>query len=201
MDKIKDGKVLIVDDSKLMRLLLNNIIDSMKYFSEIYEAENGREALDLLELKKVDLILLDIEMPVMDGVEALKEIRLKHDAKVIIVSSLAQLGSSYSVKVKQLSADGVIDKPSGAVDPSLAAKRGNELRDMIKSKPKSNGKIEIDLTGPQGNAYYILGVAKNLCRQVGIPFKPLMDEMTSGDYENLIKVFDDKFGSFVTMYR
>ena len=77
MDKIKDRKVLIVDDSKLMRLLLNNIIDSMKYFSEIYEAENGREALDLLELKKVDLILLDIEMPVMDGVEALKEIRFK----------------------------------------------------------------------------------------------------------------------------
>ena len=85
MDKIKDRKVLIVDDSKLMRLLLNNIIDSMKYFSEIYETENGREALDLLEIKKVDLILSDIEMPVMDGVEALKEIRLKHDVKVIIV--------------------------------------------------------------------------------------------------------------------
>ena len=45
---------------------------------------------------------------------------------------------------------------------------------MIKSKPKSNGKIEIDLTGPQGNAYYILGVAKNLCKQVGVPFEPLM---------------------------
>ena len=112
MDKIKDRKVLIVDDSKLMRLLLNNIIDSMKYFSEIYEAENGREALDLLELNKVDLILLDIEMPVMDGVEALKEIRLKHDVKVIIVSSLAQLGSSYSVKVKQLSACLLYTSPS-----------------------------------------------------------------------------------------
>ena len=34
-----------------------------------------------------------------------------------------------------------------------------------------------------------------------VPFKPLMDKMTSGDYENLIKVFDDKFGSFVTVYR
>ena len=75
------------------------------------------------------------------------------------------------------------------------------LRDMIKTKPKSNGKIEIDLTGPQGNAYYILGVAKNLCKQVGIPSKPILDEMMSGDYENLIKVFDDKFGSVVIMYR
>ena len=85
MNKIKDRNVLIVDDSNLMRLLLKNIVDGMKFFSKIYEAENGREALDLLELNKVDLILLDIEMPVMDGVEALKEIRLKLDVKVIIV--------------------------------------------------------------------------------------------------------------------
>ena len=69
---------------------------------------------------------------------------------------------------------------------------------MIKKKVNS-GKIEIDLTGPQGNAYYILGVAKNLCKQVGVDFKPIMDEMTSGDYENLIEVVDKKFGSVVTM--
>ena len=60
---------------------------------------------------------------------------------------------------------------------------------MIKDKPKSNGMIEIDLTGPQGNAFYILGVAKNLCKQTGVDFKPIMEEMTSGDYDNLIKVF------------
>jgi hypothetical protein len=71
---------------------------------------------------------------------------------------------------------------------------------MIKKKQNS-GKIEIDLTGPQGNAFYILGVAQNLCKQVGIDSKPLLDEMRSGDYENLIEVFDKKFGSVVTMYR
>ena len=71
---------------------------------------------------------------------------------------------------------------------------------MIKQKQQKNG-IEIDLTGPDGNAFAILGLAKRLCREFDIPFKPLMEKMTSGDYENLIKVFDDKFGSFVTMYR
>ena len=71
---------------------------------------------------------------------------------------------------------------------------------MIKKKVNS-GKIEIDLTGPDGNAFYILGVAQNLCKQVGIDSKPLLDEMRSGDYENLIEVFDKKFGSVVTMYR
>ena len=72
---------------------------------------------------------------------------------------------------------------------------------MIKSKEYKNNGIEIDLTGPDGNAYGILGLAKRLCKEFDIPFKPLMEKMTSGDYENLIKVFDDKFGSFVTMYR
>ena len=71
---------------------------------------------------------------------------------------------------------------------------------MIKKK-QNNGKIEIDLTGPQGNAFYILGVAQNLCKQVGIDSKPILDDMRSGDYENLIKLFDDNFGSLVTMYR
>ena len=72
---------------------------------------------------------------------------------------------------------------------------------MIKSKETKSKGIEIDLTGPDGNAYVILGLAKRLCREFDIPFKPLMEKMTSGDYENLIKVFDNKFGSFVTMYK
>ena len=72
---------------------------------------------------------------------------------------------------------------------------------MIKQKETQNNGIEIDLTGPDGNAFAILGLAKRLCREFDIPFKPLMNEMTSGDYENLIKVFDDKFGSIVTLYR
>ena len=72
---------------------------------------------------------------------------------------------------------------------------------MIKSKKYKNNGIEIDLTGPDGNAFAILGLAKRLCKEFDIPFKPLMEKMTSGDYENLIKVFDNKFGSFVTMYR
>ena len=72
---------------------------------------------------------------------------------------------------------------------------------MIKSKEYKNNGIEIDLTGPDGNAYAILGLAKRLCKEFDITFKPLIEKMTSGDYENLIKVFDDKFGSFVTMYR
>lgn len=71
---------------------------------------------------------------------------------------------------------------------------------MIKSKSKTRG-IEIDLTGPQGNAFFLLGTASNLAKQLELDGSKIMEEMKSGDYENLLQVFDQHFGSFVTLYR
>lgn len=71
---------------------------------------------------------------------------------------------------------------------------------MIKKK-KQNSKIEIDLTGPDGNAFVLIGKASNLAKQLGLDQKAIQAEMMSGDYENLVKVFDNHFGQFVTLYR
>jgi len=71
---------------------------------------------------------------------------------------------------------------------------------MIVKKPKTNG-IEIDLTGPQGNAFYLLGTAKKLANQLDLDSNEILNEMKSGDYENLLQVFDKNFGMFVTLYR
>jgi len=70
----------------------------------------------------------------------------------------------------------------------------------ILNKPQTRG-IEIDLTGPQGNAYFLIGTAKKLASQLGLDGNQIMEEMMSGDYENLLQVFDKNFGSFVTLYR
>ena len=76
---------------------------------------------------------------------------------------------------------------------------------MIKSKenkPKRN--IEIDLTGPQGNAYYLLGLAIRWSKELQFSDsyrEEMLEKMKSSDYENLVKVFDDEFGSIVTLYR
>ena len=72
---------------------------------------------------------------------------------------------------------------------------------MIKQKQTQNNELEIDLTGPQGNAFYLLGTAKNLSKQLDLDSNKILNEMKSGDYENLIQVFDKNFGMFVTMYR
>ena len=71
---------------------------------------------------------------------------------------------------------------------------------MIKSKKQSLG-IEIDLTGPDGNAFMLVGKAGSLAKQLGLDKDAIQKELMAGDYENLIKVFDKNFGSFVTLYR
>ena len=74
---------------------------------------------------------------------------------------------------------------------------------MIVKQEKTNG-IEIDLTGPQGNAYHLLGLAKKWGKQLDMSekyIKEMLEKMMNGDYENLVKVFDDEFGSIVTIYK
>lgn len=72
----------------------------------------------------------------------------------------------------------------------------------IKSiKEKKQFPIEIDLTGPDGNAFALMGYANRLAKQLGYDSNMIIDKMKSGDYENLLKVFDQYFGKFVTLYR
>ena len=62
-------------------------------------------------------------------------------------------------------------------------------------------KIEIDLTGPNGNAYYLLGTATRLAEQLSKDGNAITKEMMAGDYDHLLEVFDREFGAFVTLYR
>ena len=69
---------------------------------------------------------------------------------------------------------------------------------------KENKGIEIDLTGPQGNAFFLLGTASKLGRQLGWDrdeIEILLRQMRSSNYENLVNTFDKHFGDFVTLYR
>ena len=71
---------------------------------------------------------------------------------------------------------------------------------MIRKKqPKKE--IIIDLTGPDGNAFALMGYATQFAKQLGLDSNKIINEMTSGDYENLLEVFDKNFGSFVILER
>jgi hypothetical protein len=69
---------------------------------------------------------------------------------------------------------------------------------MIRIK-ENVGPIIIDLTGPDGNAYALMGYARKFSKQLGIDSNTVIGEMMSGDYQNLLKVFDGYFGDFVIL--
>ena len=72
---------------------------------------------------------------------------------------------------------------------------------MIKSIDEKKSGVEIDLTGPEGNAFVLIGYAGKWAKQLGLNSKKIQEEMMSGDYENLIGVIEKYFGEFVTLYR
>jgi len=69
------------------------------------------------------------------------------------------------------------------------------IRDKIHSTPV------IDLTGPQGNAFYLLAQADRYARQLGIDSNTVINQMNASDYENLVQVFDRYFGDHVILER
>ena len=75
---------------------------------------------------------------------------------------------------------------------------------MILQKPQSPKMLEIDLSGPQGNAFFLLGTASKLGRQLGLDkeeIEIILRQMRFSDYENLINLFDRNFGDYVILYR
>jgi len=84
------ARILIVDDAKFMRITLTNILRKANH-EIVGEAENGREAVMLYRELKPDLVTMDITMPEMSGLEAVKEIKKEFkDAKIIMCSAMGQ---------------------------------------------------------------------------------------------------------------
>jgi hypothetical protein len=72
---------------------------------------------------------------------------------------------------------------------------------MIRAKQERSGPIVVDLTGPDGNAYVLMGLASRLAKQLGFDSEIIINDMKSGDYENLLEVFDGNFGDYVILER
>ena len=119
--------VLVVDDSMIMRTLIKDIISADPDLQIVGDAPDGAAALEKVKQLKPDLVLLDIEMPKMDGIECLKRLKLMSPAKVIIISSIAQIGSKTSLDARKFGAADVIAKPSGATSLDIKTKKGHDI--------------------------------------------------------------------------
>jgi two-component system chemotaxis response regulator CheY len=106
-------RTLIVDDSSVMRKIVERSLRQAGLNMEaVYEAGSGTEGLEVLKVKKVDLILSDINMPLMDGLEFLRQIRLQNLAPGVPVVMITTESSEEHVKQAILAgAQGYIRKP------------------------------------------------------------------------------------------
>jgi len=112
--------VLVVDDSALMRNLVSRIIETTPGLRVADKAMNGIFALQKIPRCNPDIIVLDIEMPGMNGIEFLKERRkLGFDIPVIILSSVAKKGAEVTMEALALGAADFITKPSGSVSSDI----------------------------------------------------------------------------------
>ena len=112
----KSIKVMVVDDSAFMRFSITKHLNNTPNIQVIVTASDGKEALELLETYKPDVITLDIEMPRLDGLSTLKEIMAHYPCPVIMLSSLTKEGANETIRALTLGAVDFVAKPENKVN-------------------------------------------------------------------------------------
>jgi CheY-like chemotaxis protein len=109
-DKIN---ILLIDDDNINNYVSENVIKKMNIAAHVEKKLNGKEGLDFIQQNTPDLILVDINMPVMDGMEFLSEFdKLNKDKKMIVyLMHTAPLTPSQKEKISQVNLNGNIEKP------------------------------------------------------------------------------------------
>ncbi|MBB2899548.1 two-component system chemotaxis response regulator CheB [Kineococcus radiotolerans] len=123
-------KVLVVDDSALMRKALKTMLTADGDV-EVVLARNGEDALDVLSREEPDVVTLDVNMPVMDGLTCLSRIMAEHPVPVVMVSSITEQGAVTTLEALELGAVDYVAKPGGTVSLNLS-EAAEEIRRKVR---------------------------------------------------------------------
>ena len=130
---LKKLRIYIVDDHKLFREGLKLLLSTQDFVHHIYEASSGRDFIENLSFVDCDLVLMDIEMPEMNGIEATEQaLRIRPDLKVIVLSMYGD--EQYYYKMVDVGVKGFVLKNSG-IEKVIAAILNN-MRDGGQHKPE-----------------------------------------------------------------
>ncbi|GAB6088216.1 protein-glutamate methylesterase/protein-glutamine glutaminase [Alkaliphilus crotonatoxidans] len=105
-------KVLVVDDSAFMRKIISDMLSSDPHIQVVGIARNGQEAIEKVQTLKPHIVTMDVEMPLMDGLEALKKIMELAPLPVVMLSSLTSEGANATIMALEAGAVDFIQKPS-----------------------------------------------------------------------------------------
>ena len=108
-------RVLVVDDSAFMRRVVGDAIASQPDMQLIGAARNGLDALLKVEQLQPDVVTLDVEMPEMDGLTALRHLMVRYPRPVVMLSTMTQAGAATTLRALSIGAIDFVAKPSGAI--------------------------------------------------------------------------------------
>ena len=129
MDTGNRKKALVVDDSAFMRKLISDFLSGHPEIEVIGTARNGKDAVEKVQTLKPDVVTMDIEMPLMNGLEALKEIMDEHPVPVVMLSSTTKIGAENTMLAMEYGAVDFVAKPGGAISLNL-----HEVKEEIVGK-------------------------------------------------------------------
>lgn len=133
--------VLVVDDSAFMRKLISDYLRSESSIEVIGTARNGEDAIKKIKRLRPDVVTLDIEMPVMNGLEALKVIMDEHPVPVVMLSSTTKEGADETVKAMSIGAVDFLAKPSGTISLDLYKVQSDIVSKVIEASKVNIGKL------------------------------------------------------------
>jgi len=175
---MKDISVMICDDSALMRNLLGRIVDEAEGLVLAGKAMNGKFLLEKIPRIKPDIILLDLEMPEMNGIEFLKERnRLNINIPVVILSSIAVRGAKVTMEALALGASDFILKPSGSISEDIHVVRDRIVTTLLAYGGKSTRTFHSESSQPGASPSIKKEAVKN------VPIKTSMPREKGGDIE------------------
>ncbi len=132
-------RLLIADDSAFMRIAIRKMVSESEDIEVVGEAPNGQIALEMAKELKPDVITMDVEMPVMNGIDAVREIMIHCPTPVIMVSSLTEKDSETTVRALSLGAVDFIAKQSSFVQLDIV-KIGQELVEKLRYWGRRNAR-------------------------------------------------------------
>ncbi len=147
-DKVIKTKVLVVDDSVFMQKLISRLIEEDASLQVAGVARNGLEAVKMVGELRPDVVTMDVEMPVMNGLDALASIMEEHPTPVLMLSSLTWEGASETMTALEYGAVDFIAKPSGSISTDLF-KIKEELLSKIKAVAQTRRSVLRSLRGKQ----------------------------------------------------
>ncbi|MFN7018153.1 MAG: chemotaxis response regulator protein-glutamate methylesterase [Fimbriimonadales bacterium] len=133
MSKIR---VLVVDDSLFMRRMMSDLLAQDSDIEVVGTARDGQQGLEMTRQLKPDVITLDVEMPVMDGVAMLQQLMKEQPTPVVMVSSLTRAGAEITLRCLELGAIDFVTKPSGAISLDLY-KVSSQIIEKVKAAART----------------------------------------------------------------